>query len=95
VQILAIAELWLWFAPCSASQIRALRIHRDLFSVALGLLLPLARGEGLPYVELTTDVDNLASQRVITHNGGVRLEQFNKSAAFGGTAALRFRIRLT
>jgi predicted acetyltransferase len=46
-------------------------------------------------VELTTDVDNLASQRVITHNGGVRLEQFNKSAAFGGTAALRFRIALT
>jgi RimJ/RimL family protein N-acetyltransferase len=62
---------------------------------ALGLLLPLARAEGLPYVELTTDVDNLASQRVITHNGGVRLEQFNKSAAFGGTAALRFRIALT
>jgi hypothetical protein len=33
-QILATAGLWLWFAPCSASQIDALRISRDMFSVA-------------------------------------------------------------
>ena len=33
--VIAIAGLWLRFAPCSASQIEALRIRGDLFSVAL------------------------------------------------------------
>ena len=29
-----------------------------------------ARAVGLPFVEITTDPDNIASQRVITANGG-------------------------
>jgi predicted acetyltransferase len=37
---------------------------------ALSLLLPEAKAEGLPFVELTADPDNLASQRVITAKGG-------------------------
>ena len=61
---------------------------------ALGLLLPLARAFGLPHVELTTDTDNLPSQRVITANRGVLVEAFTKPAAFGGTPGLRFRIDL-
>ena len=61
---------------------------------ALGLLLPLARAFGLPHVELTTDTDNLPSQRVITANRGVLVEAFIKPAAFGGTPGLRFRIDL-
>ena len=37
---------------------------------ALALLLPIVRGEGLPFVELTTDPANVASQQVIERNGG-------------------------
>ena len=61
---------------------------------ALGLLLPQARSFGLTQVELTTDPDNLASQHVITANGGVLVERFTKPASFGGTPGLRFRIDL-
>lgn len=61
---------------------------------ALGLLLPEARREGLPYVELTTDAANVASRRVIEANGGVLVETFHKPAAHGGAEALRFRIAL-
>jgi predicted acetyltransferase len=48
--------------------------------------------EGLPYVELTTDADNLASERVIRANGGELVERFGKPAAYGGSEGLRFRI---
>jgi len=61
---------------------------------ALRAVLPHARALGLPYVELTTDPDNLASQKVITANGGVLIESFNKPAAYGNTPGLRFRIPL-
>ena len=61
---------------------------------ALGLLLPLARAHGLPCIELTTDVDNAASQRVIAANGGVLVEQFTKPAMYGGRQGLRYRIDL-
>jgi predicted acetyltransferase len=61
---------------------------------ALGLLLPLARQQGLPFVELTTDLANLPSQKVILHNGGELVERFQKPAAHGGAFALRFRIHL-
>ena len=59
---------------------------------ALALLLPDVRTEGLPYVDLTTDVNNVASQRVIRANGGQLIEQFQKPDAYGGAASLRFRI---
>ena len=61
---------------------------------ALGLLLPLARAQGLRFVDLTTDPGNSASQRVITANGGVLVEHFTKDAAYGSTPGLRFRIDL-
>ncbi|HEX2094688.1 MAG TPA: GNAT family N-acetyltransferase [Longimicrobiaceae bacterium] len=61
---------------------------------ALRLLLPEARQEGLTYVELTTDADNLASQRVIEANGGRLVERFFKPAEYGGAEGLRFRIVL-
>jgi predicted acetyltransferase len=53
-----------------------------------------ARAENLPYVELTTDPDNIASQKVITKNGGVLVKRFTKLAAFGGGPGLRWRIEL-
>ena len=62
---------------------------------ALALLLPEVRKEGLEYVELTTDPDNLPSQKVITSNGGLFVKRFRKEAAFGDVEALLFRIPLT
>lgn len=61
---------------------------------ALKLLLPQARLEGLEYVEITTDPENIASQRVVEANGGVLVERFAKPAQFGASEGLRYRIRL-
>ena len=61
---------------------------------ALQLVLPYARAEGLSFVELTTDADNLASRRVIEANGGTLIERFVKPAEYGGAESLRFRIVL-
>lgn len=61
---------------------------------ALRLLLPEAKQEGLDYVELTTDADNVASRRVIEANGGELVERFRKPAVHGGAESLRFRIYL-
>ncbi len=61
---------------------------------ALQMLLPYARAEGLPYIELTTDESNVASRRVIEANGGTLVERFCKPAAYGGAESLRFRIPL-
>jgi predicted acetyltransferase len=69
--------------------------QRGYATRALGLILPLARQQGLPYVELTTDLANLPSQRVIIHNGGELVEHFQKPASHGGAPALRFRIQLS
>lgn len=44
--------------------------RRGYAARALQLLLPYARAEGLPYIELATDADNVASRRVIESNGG-------------------------
>ena len=67
---------------------------RGYAAQALALLLPEARALGLPYVDLTTDPDNIASQRVILANGGVLVERFNKPAAYGEAESERYRITL-
>ena len=67
---------------------------RGYATLALGLLLPDARAQGLPFVELTTEPANIASQRVIVANGGVLVERFTTPAALGATEILRFRIDL-
>ena len=61
---------------------------------ALALMLPLARDVGLPFVDITTNVDNVPSRRVIEKNGGALVERFYKLPAYGGTAALRYRVSL-
>lgn len=61
---------------------------------ALAQLLPEAKSVGLPFVEITTDPGNIASQRVIVANGGVLVEHFTKPPQFGSTPGLRFRIAL-
>jgi predicted acetyltransferase len=70
--------------------------RRGYATAALGMLLPEAQELGLPYLELTTDVDNIPSQKVITANGGKLVERFVKPAVYGdGMSALRWRIALT
>jgi predicted acetyltransferase len=68
--------------------------RRGYATRALRLLLPYARAEGLPYIDLTTAADNVASRRVIESNGGTLVEQFRKPIELGGTESLRFRIML-
>ncbi|MFZ1219282.1 MAG: GNAT family N-acetyltransferase [Chthoniobacterales bacterium] len=68
--------------------------RRGYATRALALFLPEAKREGLPYVEVTTDVTNVASRRVIEANGGVLVEKFDKPASHGGAPSLRFRISL-
>ena len=68
--------------------------RRGYATRALALLLPEARREGLDYVELTTDPDNLPSQKVVTANGGVLVKRFRKDPAYGQADALLFRIVL-
>jgi len=70
------------------------RRGRGYATRALGLLLREAAKEGLDYVELTTDLDNLPSQKVITNNGGVFVRQFAKDAVYGNVQAKLFRIAL-
>jgi len=61
---------------------------------ALGLLLDVARQHGLPRMELTTDLDNASSQHVITANGGVLLEEFDKGPVYAHKRGLRYVITL-
>ncbi len=61
---------------------------------ALADILPDVLHEGLPYVELTTDTTNVASQRVIEANGGRVVGTFTKPGYHGGVESLRYRIDL-
>jgi predicted acetyltransferase len=61
---------------------------------ALGLMLAEARALGMGFVELSTDPDNEASQRVILANGGVATGPFDKGAVYGHAPGLGFRIDL-
>jgi predicted acetyltransferase len=69
--------------------------HRGYAKSALRFILPEAKAVGLPYVEITTDPDNIASQRVIEANGGILVEHFIKPQQFGCKPGLRFRIMFT
>jgi predicted acetyltransferase len=62
---------------------------------ALRQILPEAIALGMPFVEVTTDPTNYASQKVIERNGGVLFETFVKPIQFGSTPGLRYRICLS
>jgi len=68
--------------------------NKGYASEALKQILPETIKLGMPFVELTTDIDNLFSQKVIKNNGGVLHEKFVKPEVHGGTDGLRFRIYL-
>ena len=62
--------------------------------VPYGEPLDEARREGLRYVELTTDANNIASQLVIEANGGVLVEEFIKATGVRQELAFRYRVDL-
>lgn len=66
--------------------------RRGYATRALSEMLRAAKAEGLRWVEITTDPDNIASQRVILANHGVFVEAFAKPAALGGHYAYRYRV---
>jgi predicted acetyltransferase len=68
--------------------------RRGYATLALRLLLPAAKAEGMAFVEITTDAENLPSRRVILANGGTLVERFIKPAQFGSGPGLRYRIAL-
>ena len=69
--------------------------RRGYATAAVREILPEMAAEGLRYVEITTDPDNMPSRRVIEANGGVLIETFTKPASLGGTPGLRYRIDLS
>ena len=68
--------------------------QRGYATQALKALLPEAKALGLRYVQITTDPDNVASQRVILAAGGYLLGRFIKTEHYGSAAGLRYRIDL-
>ncbi len=69
--------------------------RRGYATEALRLMLVEARITALPFVEVTTDTDNVASQKVVTSNGGVLVTEFDKGSAYGGGGGLLYRITLS
>ncbi len=67
---------------------------RGYATTAVGMILADAAAEGVRWVEITTDPDNVASQRVIERNGGVLVERFAYPAAYGGGDGLRYRVAI-
>jgi len=68
--------------------------RRGYATRALWAILPEARRQGLAFVYITSDPENIASQKIITANGGKLVERFRKGEAYGGGECLRFRINL-
>jgi predicted acetyltransferase len=68
--------------------------NRGYAKRALGLLLREIREPGLSHVDLTTDPDNIPSQKVVLANHGILVERFRAEAAYGGKEKLLFRINL-
>jgi predicted acetyltransferase len=67
--------------------------RRGYATEALAQMLPVAREVGLKQVQITTDTNNLASQRVIEANGG-RLVGESINPRFGTEPKLRYVIDL-
>jgi len=66
--------------------------ERGCASRALALLLPEAWSLGLTHIDITTDPDNVASQKVVLKNGGRLVGPIRKPEAYGGGESLLFRI---
>ena len=67
---------------------------RGYATLGLSAMLPIAAAQGLPFVDITTDEHNVASQRVAEAAGGVVVQRFTKLESSGGGPAVRFRVDL-
>ncbi|HWA60966.1 MAG TPA: GNAT family N-acetyltransferase [Caulobacteraceae bacterium] len=70
------------------------RRGRGYAAQGLRAILPEAKALRLPWVDLTTDPDNIASQKVVIAAGGRLVERFRKPDVYGGGESLRWRIDL-
>jgi len=68
--------------------------RRGYATAALRAMLAEAQSVGLPYVEITTDPDNLASRKVIEAVGGQLHEKFIQPPQFGSKPGLRYRVAI-
>lgn len=68
--------------------------RRGYATRALGLLLPMAKERGLTHVDITTDPENVPSQRVILANRGILQRRFSKGKQYADREGLLFRIYL-
>jgi len=68
--------------------------RRGYATHALRAMLPEAQAEGLRYVDITTEPDNLASRRVVEAVGGVLVEEFVAPPSLGSRRELRYRVQL-
>ena len=69
--------------------------RRGYATAAVRSILDDARAEGLVEVQVTTDDDNIGSQRVIENNGGVLVDGFTKRGEDAQVIpSLRYRISL-
>jgi predicted acetyltransferase len=59
---------------------------------ALGGMLAAAAEEGLRYVEICAEADNIASRAVIERNGGTLVEEFVTLPALGSKLEVRYRV---
>ena len=66
--------------------------RRGYATQALRSFLPQVWQEGLSWIEIVADDDNVPSQRVIEANGGVLIERFTKAELYGEKVSLRYRI---
>lgn len=68
--------------------------RRGYATEALRQMLEIVRAEGLPYVDITTQPDNIGSQKVIEANGGVLLGEFVEPEQYGGALGVKYRVDL-
>ncbi len=66
--------------------------RRGYATAAVLAIVADAAAEGLRWIEITTDVANTTSRRVIEGAGGVLVERFTYPPAFGAGDGLRYRI---
>ncbi len=67
--------------------------RRGYATSALRAIVPNAAAEGLAWIEITTDVDNLGSQGVVFGAGGTFVERFSYPDEYGKGDGFRYRVQ--